>query len=85
MAYTVTLSATNPAKRGAAKRVAGVLVPEQPWVVSAYGRPTPANLSRFVATWERSVRRHAPLRVTRAIIVRRGKAPGVVATYTPAA
>ena len=81
--YTVTLSATGAAARGAGKRAHAVHIPESPWVVSAYGRPTEQNLHRFVEAWEKRARRRRPaLRVTRAIILRRKGAPqGVVAMY----
>lgn len=81
--YTVTIMAAESNARGAQKRATTVHLPENPWVVSAYGRPTEQNLARFVTTWERSsARTRHPLRVTRALILRRKGAPqGVVALY----
>lgn len=84
--YTVTLTAVNAKAAGPKMRRTVVRQPEAPWRVAAYGRPTPANLARFVRAWEQRAKRRGPLRVTHALIIRRQGAPqGVVAVYAPQA
>jgi hypothetical protein len=84
--YTVTLTAVGAEARGRQKQSTAVVQPEAPWETSAYGRPTSEHLQQFVAEWEkRSRRTQSPLRVTRAVIVRRrGHPKGIVAVYSAA-
>lgn len=81
--YTITLTACAAEARGRQKQATAIHQPEVPWPVSAYGRPTRDNLQRFVHEWERKSRaRRAPLKVTRAAIIRRKGTPqGIVAVY----
>lgn len=83
--YTITLTAVGADARGRQKQATAVVQPEAPWDTAAYGKPTAENLRRFVAEWERRSRRSSqPLKVTRAVIVKRSGQRALAAVYAAA-